>query len=87
MSWSVNATGVKEKVAEACAVQFNGAAANYTGQEEEQDILAAKARCLAAIEGLKLDDYANGVSVRCNGSRSTYSVSVNVSVERVKLEI
>jgi hypothetical protein len=87
MSWSITMMGTREKVREACDSEFDKSAKAYAGQEEEKDVLSAKERCLSAIDSLKLDEFGNAVSVRCSGSRSTYSCNINVSVERISLKV
>ena len=61
MSWSVERVGTRAAVAAAVAADFDKCAACYAGQEEEQDVLAAKVRALSAIEGITIEPYANGI--------------------------
>lgn len=93
MSWSVNRIGSKEKVREAVVVELDRAAASYAGKEEEKDVLTAKERILSAIEELDMspDPYVAGstsaVQVSANGSRSGYSATISIHVQRVALLI
>lgn len=87
MSWSVNAIGTKDKVRAKVEADFDNAAKSYAGQEEEKDVLAAKDRCLSSIDEMQTDEHANAIKVECSGSRSTWSMSMKVEVQRVRIDI
>ena len=91
MSWSVYAMGTKEAVKAKVAADLDACAKNYAGKEEEKDVLMAKERTLSAIDELGLGptpyNKTPGVSVKANGSRSTYSCSINVDLMVISLEL
>jgi hypothetical protein len=89
MSWSISRTASKEKVLAVLAEDFDKAAAQYAGKEEEKDVLAVKDRAIAAVNDLKLDtDWANAVKVEASGSRSDgWSANLTLSVQRIHLDI
>lgn len=92
MSWSANRIGTVPAVSTAIALELDKCASNYKGQTEEQDVLAAKTAVLSALSEMNVapDNYSPsgyGVDVKCNGSRSTYSVTINVQITRVALTL
>lgn len=93
MSWSVAAVGTKDAVAKSIAEQFDKQAKSYEGQEEGLDILSCKERVLAALDKVKVEDFANGVEVKANGSRYTMGdgaiggMSMSVGITRVSLAL
>jgi hypothetical protein len=88
MSWGISRIGSKEKVLALIAEDFDKAAAQYKGKEEERDVLAVKERAISAVNDLKLEEFANAVQVTANGSRSDgWSASFNLNVQRVRLDV
>lgn len=91
MSWSTNRTGTPAAVSAAITEDLTKAAAGYAGKTEEKDVLAALAAIQSAIVEMDIkpsEFYPNwGVAVAANGSRSSYGVTMNVSVTRVSLTV
>lgn len=97
MSWSVSVTGTRETAKEEIAAQFDRAYESYKEKPEGADILAAKGRALALIDGMDLtpDTYGtqwNAVKVTAHGShgwseKGLTTASFTVSVERTHLAI
>lgn len=79
MSWSITVVGAKDALKVELEQQFDKAAKNYAGTEEEKDVLAVKERALAAVESFTPTDYLNGLKVDAAGSR--YSGGVNFRLE------
>jgi hypothetical protein len=91
MSWSVSYIGTKDKVRAACEASLDTTAKSYEGKEEQKDVLAAKERILAAIDGLNVDEPSatgttTGIKVDANGSRTDgMYCSIQITVTRVWL--
>lgn len=88
MSWSTERTGTQAAVRAAVHADLTKAAANYDGQQEGRDILGARDSILTAIDGLKCDEFANGVRVSASGSCSPgFSSYLRIEVTRVALTL
>jgi hypothetical protein len=87
MSWVVSRQGSPGRVKEVASKDFDDRAAQYAGQEEQTDVLAAKERALSALDNLKIDEFGNGVSVDCSGSRSEFFTNIRIDVKRIHLDL
>lgn len=87
MSWSIEKVGTKAAVRAACDVELTKSAASYAGQGEGKDILVARDRILASIDGLKTyEGWDNGVKVVASGSASADAyLSMTISVVRTQI--
>jgi hypothetical protein len=72
MSWSISAEGTKQEAKDAASKQLDQSAANYQGCPEADDIAACKARIVALIDAMQVDD-GKKISVSANGSHSWQS--------------
>lgn len=86
MSWSIEVTGTKAGAAKKVSEGLDKIAANYKGQEEAKDVLAAKERILSLIAAADLtsDGYAdwNVVIVKAGGSHSVSAKGImNASMQ------
>lgn len=95
MSWSVSCDGLRDKVKEEIAKQFEASAKNYDGNPEAEDVRAAEARTMSLIDALDLtpDQYGtdwSGVSVTAHGSherndKGVVAASFSVHVSRIAI--
>lgn len=87
MSWSIEKVGTKAAVRAACDVELTKSAASYAGQGEGKDILVARDRILASIDGLKTyEGWDNGVKVVASGSASA-DAYLNMTISVVRTQI
>lgn len=95
MSWYIEVTGTKAGVARIVAAEFDKQIKTYEtyeGKEEGKDLVACKERALALIDAMVIEDFANAIAFKANGSHSggnlgLFSAQFTVSVTRVHLAL
>jgi hypothetical protein len=92
MSWGIECTGTKDGVKAKVIAYLDGVAPNYADQDEGADIETAKARIVAFIDKLEMNETFNGVSLKASGSHSWtagafYTAGMTLNVQRVSLAL